>query len=89
LTLEHAVTHEHNLMQKLLVAGAPTDQTGMCRRSDRCVASAACTRNSLPGRHPVEEGVSWIDLALAGQLDLPPSVARMKGDKKLEFGKES
>jgi hypothetical protein len=29
LTPEPVVTHEHDLVQKLLVAGAPTGQTGM------------------------------------------------------------
>jgi hypothetical protein len=41
LTPERTVTHEHDLVQKLLVTGAPTDQTGICCQSDRCAASAA------------------------------------------------
>jgi hypothetical protein len=88
LTAERAITHEHDLVQKLLVTGAPTSQTGMCCRSDRCAASASWTRNLLLGRDPIGEGVSWVDLASTGQLDLPPSAARTKGDKKLGFGKE-
>jgi hypothetical protein len=34
LTPKCAVTHEHDLMQKLLVVEAPTGQTGMYCRSD-------------------------------------------------------
>jgi hypothetical protein len=40
LTPERAVTHKHNLIQKLLVAKAPTGQTGMCCQSDQCAAPA-------------------------------------------------
>jgi hypothetical protein len=39
LTPECAITHEHDLVHNLLVIRAPTDQTGMCCRSDQCVAS--------------------------------------------------
>jgi hypothetical protein len=89
LTPEHAITHEHDLMQKLLVTGALIGQTDMCRRSDRCATSTTYTRNPLPSRDPVWEGVSWVDLALVGQLDPPPSIVGAKGDKKLGFEKES
>jgi hypothetical protein len=74
-------------VQELLVAGAPTGQIG--RRSDRYAASVACTRNPLPERDPVGEGVSWVDLASACQLDPSPSAAGMKVDKKLGFGREN
>jgi hypothetical protein len=82
LTPQYVVTHEHDLVQKLLVAEAPTGQTGICClsdryeaacRSDRYEASAAYTKNLLPVRDPIGAGVSWIDLAPAGQLDPPPS----------------
>jgi hypothetical protein len=88
LTPERAVTHKHNLVQKLLIIRAPTGQTSMCCRSDRCAASTTWTRNLLPGRDLIREEASWVDLALAGQLDPPPSTAGMKEDKKLGFGKE-
>jgi hypothetical protein len=57
-------------------------------RSDRYSASAVWTRNLLPERDPIREEASWVDLASAGQLDPPLSIAGMKGDKKLGFGKE-
>jgi hypothetical protein len=88
LTPEHAVTHEHEHVQKLLVVGASTGQTGMRRQSDRCATSTVCTRNPLPGRDPIGEGLSWVDLVLAGLLDPPPNAAGMKADKKLGFGIE-
>jgi hypothetical protein len=89
LTPEHAITHEHDFMQKLLVIKAPTSQIGMCCRSDRCASSAACTRNLLPGRDPIGEGASSVDLASTDQLDPSPSATEMNGDKKLGFRKES
>jgi hypothetical protein len=89
LTPERAVTDEHDLVHKLLIVGAPTGQTDMCRRSDWCATSATCTRNPLPGRDPIGERVSWVDLASTSHLDPPPCIAGMKGDKKLGFGKES
>jgi hypothetical protein len=53
------------------------------------VASATCTREPLPGRDPIREEVPWVDLTSAGQLDRPSSATRMRGDKKLGFGKEN
>jgi hypothetical protein len=76
-------------VQKLLVVGAPTGQTGMHCRSDRCAAAAACTRIPLPERDPIREGASWVDLASAGHLDLPPSATGTKGNKKIGFEKEN
>jgi hypothetical protein len=37
---------------------------------------------------PRREEAPWVDLALAGQLDPPPSTIGTKGDKKLGFEKE-
>jgi hypothetical protein len=88
LTPKCVVTHEHDLEQKLLITRAPTGQIGMLCRSDRCAASAAYTRILLLGRDPIREGASKVDLASAGQLDPPPSAAKMKGDKKLVSEKE-
>jgi hypothetical protein len=81
LTPEHVVKYEHDHVHTLLVVGALTGQTGMY---------GLCTRTiELPhGRDPVGEEAPWVDLALVGQLDPPPSVARTNGDKKLGFGKE-
>jgi hypothetical protein len=56
-------------------------------QSGRCAASAACTRNPLPRRDPIRKGVSWVDLASAGQLDPPPNITGTKRDKKLGFKK--
>jgi hypothetical protein len=89
LTPERVVEHEHNLMQDLLVAGAPISQTDMSGWSDRCAASIACTRKALPERDPIREGVSWVDLASAGQLDPPLNAAGMRENKKLVFGREN
>jgi hypothetical protein len=89
LTPERVITHKYDLMQKLLVAKAPTGHTNMRCRSDRCAASAPYTRILLPGRDPIGEGASWVDLASTGQLDPPPSIAGIRGDKKLGFEKES
>jgi hypothetical protein len=75
-------------VEKLLVAGALTGQTGMYCQSDRYTTSIGWTKNLLSGREPVREEASWVDLASADQLDPPLSTARMKGDKKLGFGKE-
>jgi hypothetical protein len=80
---EPAIEHEHDHVQNLLVAGAPTGKSGWL---DQCAASTACTREPLPERDPVREGASWVDLASAGQLDPPPSAAGTKGDKRLGFG---
>jgi hypothetical protein len=64
---ERVVIHEpHELVQKLLVVGAPTDQTGMRRRPNWYAASATCTKNPLPGRVPIGDGVPWVDLASVG-----------------------
>jgi hypothetical protein len=41
LTSKCVVTHEHDLMRKLLIVGAPIGQTDMCCRSDRCVSFTA------------------------------------------------
>jgi hypothetical protein len=76
-------------VQNLLVVGTPTGQTSMSDQSDRYVASTTCTRKPLPGRDPIGEAVSSVDLALASQLDPPPSATRMRGDKKLVFGTEN
>jgi hypothetical protein len=88
LTPECAVIHEHDLVQKLLVAEAPTGQTGMYYRSYWYATSAAWISNLLLGRDPIREEASWFDLASAGQLDPPPNVIETKGDKKLGFEKE-
>jgi hypothetical protein len=72
-------------VKKLLVAGAPSGHIGMRRQSDWYAASAACIKNPLPERDPVGEGVFWVDLVSAGQLDPPPSAVGIKGDKKLGF----
>jgi hypothetical protein len=89
LTPERVVKHEHDHMQNLLVAGAPTGETGMSSRSDRYAASTVCTRKPLPKREPIGEGASWIDLASAGQLDPTPSTVETRGDKKLGFRREN
>jgi hypothetical protein len=89
LTPEHVIEHEHNLVQDLLVAGAPIGQTDMSGWSDRCAASIACTRNALPERDPIGEGVSWVDLASVGQLDPPLNAGRTRENKKLVFGREN
>jgi hypothetical protein len=52
------------------------------------VASTACTREPLSERDPIKEEVHWVDLASAGQLDLPPSIVGPRGDKELRFGKK-
>jgi hypothetical protein len=87
--VESVVIHDHDHVQKLLIARTPIGQTGMHCRLDQYAASAACTRNLLLERDPIEEGASWVDLASAGQLDPPPSVAGTKGDQKLGLGKEN
>jgi hypothetical protein len=89
LTPERVIEHEHDHVQNLLVTGAPTSQTGMRRQLDSYAASTACTREPLPRRFPIREEVPWVDLALAGQLDLPPSATGIRGDKKLGFEKEN
>jgi hypothetical protein len=89
LTPERVVTHEHDLVQKLLIVGVPTGQIGICCRSDHCAASTAYTINLLPGKDLIRERASSVDLASAGQLDLTPSATGTKGDKKLGFRKES
>jgi hypothetical protein len=54
-----------------------------------CTASTAWTSEFPLERDPVEEEAPWVDLASAGQLDLPPSATRTRGDKKLGFGREN
>jgi hypothetical protein len=88
LTPERVVTHEHDLVQKLLIVSSNRSNWYMLPVRPLCCLTAY-TINLLPGKDLIRERASSVDLASAGQLDPPPSATGTKGDKKLGFRKES